>query len=141
MYRNNNNNNPNESLPPSPKSQQQSCFNSPLGSPGPHSISTQDINPFNYNGYESMAKICMGVDLINLETTQQSTYNNPFNNSNTIDNINNDNQSKNILSSQCSQNLADKLNYGQHINSNSQLMQHSNGNRYLEIKPFIKIVS
>lgn len=44
-----------ESLPPSPQSQQ-SCFNSPQGSPGPLSISPQDLNPFtsnnNSNNYE-----------------------------------------------------------------------------------------
>jgi hypothetical protein len=41
-----------ESLPPSP----QSCFNSPQGSPGPLSISPQDLNPFTSNNYETMHK-------------------------------------------------------------------------------------
>jgi hypothetical protein len=70
-----------ESLPPSPQSQQ-SCFNSPQGSPGPLSISPQDLNPFsttnpnaqlqtsNYN-YDLMQK---KFDMINLETSSQ--YNN-----------------------------------------------------------------
>lgn len=44
-----------ESLPPSPQSQQ-SCFNSPQGSPGPLSISPQDINPFTSNNYDIMQK-------------------------------------------------------------------------------------
>ena len=45
-----------ESLPPSPQSQQ-SCFNSPQGSPGPLSISPQDLNPFTSNqNYDIMQK-------------------------------------------------------------------------------------
>jgi hypothetical protein len=54
-YRNNVNQttvNGGESLPPSP----QSCFNSPQGSPGPLSISPQDLNPFTSNNYETMHK-------------------------------------------------------------------------------------
>ena len=38
-----------ESLPPSPQSQQHSCINSPQGSPGPLTISPQDLNPFTSN--------------------------------------------------------------------------------------------
>lgn len=50
------NNGNNESLPPSPQSQQ-SCFNSPQGSPGPTSISPQDLNPFSSsNNYDLMQK-------------------------------------------------------------------------------------
>lgn len=59
-----------ESLPPSPQSQQ-SCFNSPQGSPGPHSISPQDINPFSCNNYETMQK---KFDLFNLDTNIVPPY-------------------------------------------------------------------
>ena len=56
-----------ESLPPSPQSQH-SCFNSPQGSPGPISISPQDLNPFtSNNSYDIMQK---KFDSINLETSQ-----------------------------------------------------------------------
>ncbi len=59
-----------ESLPPSPQSQH-SCFNSPQGSPGPISISPQDMNPFtsnnNNNNYDIMQK---KFDSINLETNK-----------------------------------------------------------------------
>lgn len=62
-----------ESLPPSPQSQH-SCFNSPQGSPGPISISPQDMNPFtsnnninNNNSYDIMQK---KFDSINLETNK-----------------------------------------------------------------------
>ena len=60
-----------ESLPPSPQSQQ-SCFNSPQGSPGPLSISPQDLNPFTTQNYDIMQK---KFDSINLEAGQQN-YNN-----------------------------------------------------------------
>lgn len=56
-----------ESLPPSPQSQQ-SCFNSPQGSPGPLSISPQDINPFTSpppNSYDIMQR---KFDSINLDS-------------------------------------------------------------------------
>ncbi|CAF0848139.1 unnamed protein product [Brachionus calyciflorus] len=63
-----------ESLPPSPQSQQ-SCFNSPQGSPGPISISPQDLNPFSTsttnttnnatsnNSYDIMQKKFDSIDL------------------------------------------------------------------------------
>ena len=60
-----------ESLPPSPQSQQ-SCFNSPQGSPGPLSISPQDLNPFTTQNYDIMQK---KFDSINLETNH-ANYNN-----------------------------------------------------------------
>ena len=72
-YRNNNNNpNSNESLPASPQSQQ-SCFNSPQGSPGPISISPQDVNPFtSVNSYDQMHK---KFDQINLDSSGGGGYN------------------------------------------------------------------
>ena len=66
------NNGNNESLPPSPQSQQ-SCFSSPQGSPGPLSISPQDMNPFSSNNYDLMHK---KFDSIKLETNVYSNYNN-----------------------------------------------------------------
>ena len=59
--------NPNESLPPSPLSQQ-SCFNSPQGSPDP-SLSPKDANLFTTShSYDLMHK---KFDSINLENNQQ----------------------------------------------------------------------
>ena len=52
-----------ESLPPSPQSQQ-SCFNSPQGSPGPLSISPQDLNPFTSNSYDIMQKKFDSINLV-----------------------------------------------------------------------------
>jgi hypothetical protein len=53
----------NESLPPSPQSQH-SCFNSPQGSPGPISISPQDLNPFTSNNYDIMHKKFDSINLV-----------------------------------------------------------------------------
>jgi hypothetical protein len=52
-----------ESLPPSPQSQH-SCFNSPQGSPGPLSISPQDLNPFTTNNYDIMHKKFDSINLV-----------------------------------------------------------------------------
>ena len=52
-----------ESLPPSPQSQH-SCFNSPQGSPGPLSISPQDLNPFTANSYDIMQKKFDSINLV-----------------------------------------------------------------------------
>ena len=78
IYRNNGNTA--ESLPPSPQSQH-SCFNSPQGSPGPISISPQDVNPFTTNlgassavNYDQMHK---KFDQINLDASlTQASYGN-----------------------------------------------------------------
>ncbi|RNA16760.1 hypothetical protein BpHYR1_003031 [Brachionus plicatilis] len=52
-----------ESLPPSPQSQQ-SCFNSPQGSPDPLAISPQDMNPFtSSNNYEIIQQKFDGIKL------------------------------------------------------------------------------
>ncbi len=51
------------SLPPSPQSQQ-SCFNSPQGSPGPLSVSPQDVNPFTTNSYDIMHKKFDSINLV-----------------------------------------------------------------------------
>jgi hypothetical protein len=84
-----------ESLPPSPQSQQ-SSFNSPQGSPGPLSISPQDLNPFTIQNYDIMQK---KFDSINLETKQkqhqQHQQHHQFNNNNN----NNNNSNNNILTS------------------------------------------
>ncbi len=78
-----------ESLPPSPQSQQ-SCFNSPQGSPGPLSISPQDLNPFTTQNYDIMQK---KFDSINLETNHvnynvnnisQHQHHQQYNNSNNL---------------------------------------------------------
>lgn len=132
-------------MPPSPKSQQ--GFSSPHGSPGPHSISPQDLNPFSCNNYETMQK---KFDLFNLDATTHPSYNsynspqkiakninNGANNSgisqiscniNTTENTNNDNNQPKITHGS---NLVENLNFGkQHLNSKQhQLMQHSNINR------------
>jgi hypothetical protein len=52
-----------ESLPPSPQSQH-SCFNSPQNSPGPLSISPQDLNPFSTNSYDIMHKKFDSINLV-----------------------------------------------------------------------------
>jgi hypothetical protein len=59
-----------ESLPPSPQSQQ-SCFNSPQGSPGPLSISQQYLNPFTSNNYDIMQK---KFDSINLDASNSASF-------------------------------------------------------------------
>lgn len=64
-----------ESLPPSPQSQQ-SCFNSPQGSPGPLSISPQDQNPFTTNNYDIIQK---KFDSINLDASNSTSFN-PYTN-------------------------------------------------------------
>ena len=63
-----------ESMPPSPQSQH-SCFNSPQGSPGPHAISPQDLNPFSnnnsnnnnnmINNYDTLQKKFDSFNLVN----------------------------------------------------------------------------
>ena len=141
-------------MPPSPK--QQSCFNSPQGSPGPHSISSQqDINSFPCNNYETMQK---KFDLFNLEASHLpfNSYNSKniingsnnsgilqntnCNNINTTDASNNDtNQSKNNLLTHSSK-IIENLNFSkqQHINTNNQqTMQHSNNNRYSILIPLL----
>lgn len=70
-----------ESLPPSPQSQH-SCINSPQGSPGPLSISPQDLNPFTINTNPNYDLMHQKFDSINLETNGQLNYGQQYNTAN-----------------------------------------------------------